>query len=994
MELRVCANCQLVIAPGAARAQGCLDNACEPTIRVKPLRWLIGKQFGHYRLDALIAAGGMGAVFRAEQLPLGRTVALKLMQPETDFVLYSERFRREAKLLAQLQHPHIVALHDYDISAMGVPYFVMELIEGQTLSAWIRSHPNGAPREAWLPIAKAIAAALSHAHSLGVIHRDLKPDNVMLGLDPPQTLKLLDFGIGKVISQASDLTAGPTLSATGFIVGTPLYAAPEQLGGEATSAATDQHALALVIAEMIAGRPLRDGNKGTLELLREAVQAPQISRALPTDARTHACLERALQPQPAERFESVAAFIAALESGAVLPAPTKSMRLADPPKRAWGPLASGLLVVSAAICLALAVGIWRRSDAPETLLHPLAPSSALRPFADGYLLEVPPETQRVLGHDPASGSAVLRSPRGWFLRAMSAPDLNLESARFELPVATRFVRYLAAPYASAQRRAGIVSFSAEGLFSSSVDDTERERLAGGASGEAQVDEQGRWLALRSPTQYVVSSIGTAGSEVFRRTLAPTSAIRLSANRLFEVDIDGGINVYALDNIAAPALKLRPGIARLRDVAVLEPLALAALLGEGGEVVVIDLANGTVLERFTVAGAGSALSWIADAPTLLIASDYGLYLWRRGMPAAQRAGQLKIEAERWEDARLIINENFLGVLALDRVRNRLASLDYGELPVRALGPAVHQHWSRTFTDATNSVVYRSYADGVIERISGDKVLQVQAHADDPAQLVFDQQQLLSAASDGVLKRWSANDLRPMGELRLGKQRAIGLVLRAPVLFVLTSEGALEQRHWPDLTSSAAPLPWKTAFGDAQPASMVLNADASLAAVRLRDGRLCLMSTQSVQPARCAQPDRSPLGRLTTLVGARFAVLRQVDSKQLLLLDFSDEKLFALPLFDYASRNVEPIGASSFYLGALGALLRYDFERVGAELRVRIAADVRTDLFYDTVAWLPANGEILTGWRQREGFRVARIDATQLSRTELQTVNLSPLPLSFE
>jgi len=987
MELRLCAHCGLAIAPGAGRAQGCPKADCEPTIRVKPPRWLIGQTLGNYRIDAQIAVGGMGAVFRAQHLKLDRTVALKLMQPEPEFALYAERFRYEAQLLAELKHPHIVALYDYDIAAFGVPYFVMELLEGQTLTEWIRSHPNGCAREQWLPIAKAIASALSYAHGLGVVHRDLKPDNVMPGADPANTLKLVDFGISKGKPPQAGVVATPTLSATGIMVGTPLYAAPEQLSGEATSAATDQYAFALVIAEMINGRALRDGSKSTLEMLREAVQAPRFIQALATDPHTRRVLERALNAVPERRFSSIESMVAALEgaefaepvrSAAGAPAPTRRVANVDAKK----PRAKLLVALAFGAALLAGAGFWLSRTGVPADLHPLVPAQPLRSFTERAIVSVPAQALGVLGYDAESASAILRSPNGWFLRSMSELNQGQAALSMELAAGERLVGYVTD--AAGKSATGMLIEGLSGLERVSVDQQQRQTILPVIANPALwVDAEGAFVAIRQGDTIEIR-LADRGQSLQKTLAIPTSStFRLGAGRAFELNSAGLLTVTELRSENAPR-EYPLGFSELKALATLRDLDLIAALGPNGEGVVIDAARGAIVKTFRVSNGASALSWIPDRPTLLIVSAYGLSLWRPGMDAPERAQDLGFEAERWADAQLILNENFLGVLALDRLRNRLVSLDYGTLPVQSLGSDLHQHWSRTFTDSVGDVVYRSYADGVLERVEGARVISVQAHRDDPLAVAFDQELVVSAASEPRLKRWRARDLKALGEQALGADRAWGLARIEQTLYVLTSKPALEIRDWPSLELRSS-----VNLGVGEAVSFSINHTPRRALIRWRDGRLSVhdLSVPSAPISNTLLADGAGLGRLSALKDGPFHVLRQIDSRRLLLIDARDSRVFALPLFGLSSRNVQAIDSQHFYLSALGALLHYRVERLGDGLKVAVSADVRTDLFYDTVAWLPQQKQLLSGWRVRNGFRAALLQASALSQNPLIEKTLS-------
>ena len=212
------------------------------------------KLAGRYRVERRLGMGGMGAVYLAVQDPLGRAVALKVLRPHliADPVAV-ERFKNEARTIASVHHPHIVGVHDFGETADGTLYLVMEYLEGRTLAEALRSD-GPMPWERTLSIVRDVARALSAAHRRGVVHRDLKPDNIVLvdvdGEDR-ESAKVLDFGIAKLVKgdeQAKNLTG------TGFVPGTPGYIAPEQILGERDDLRCDLYALGVTWFEMLAGR--------------------------------------------------------------------------------------------------------------------------------------------------------------------------------------------------------------------------------------------------------------------------------------------------------------------------------------------------------------------------------------------------------------------------------------------------------------------------------------------------------------------------------------------------------------------------------------------------------------------------------------------------------------------------------------------------------------------------------------------------------------------
>jgi len=205
-----------------------------------------------YRIDRLLGAGGMGAVYVATQLAVNRPVAVKVLRQiagvsETQLV---ERFKREALATSKLRHPNTVSVIDFGQTAHGMLYLVLELLQGVTLTRLIRGEGPLAP-ERVAAIGKQIAKSLAEAHALGIVHRDLKPDNVFVCdyHGDRDFTKVMDFGIARL------LTTDVSMTRTGMMIGTPRYMAPEQALAKKVSPVADLYALGVILYEMLTGAP-------------------------------------------------------------------------------------------------------------------------------------------------------------------------------------------------------------------------------------------------------------------------------------------------------------------------------------------------------------------------------------------------------------------------------------------------------------------------------------------------------------------------------------------------------------------------------------------------------------------------------------------------------------------------------------------------------------------------------------------------------------------
>ncbi|MDQ6750823.1 MAG: serine/threonine protein kinase, partial [Actinomycetota bacterium] len=244
---------------------------------------------GRYRIIERVGAGGMGSVVVAQDNILRRRVAIKRLHRDAEDV--TARFRREAKLGASLNHPNLVAVYDA-VPEEGDLLLIMEYVDGQTLRAALRVGPI--PSERVVAILTDVAAALDYMHGRGMVHRDVKPANILLGLTGE--VKLADLGI----SWGDQMTQ---ITASGALLGTPAYLAPELLAGERATAASDVYSLAAVAFEALSGRKAYLGNAPAEILQRIATQpTPHLREAwpdAPEDAGRLLC--RGMSPDPSER---------------------------------------------------------------------------------------------------------------------------------------------------------------------------------------------------------------------------------------------------------------------------------------------------------------------------------------------------------------------------------------------------------------------------------------------------------------------------------------------------------------------------------------------------------------------------------------------------------------------------------------------------------------------------------------------------------------------
>jgi serine/threonine protein kinase len=277
---------------------------------------LIGQVLAErYQILELLGEGGMGRVYLAEHVRIGRRSAVKVMSPDmartADGVA---RFNREAANAARINHPNVAQIYDFGETSDGTLYLAMEFVEGETLRQIIQRRGPMAPARA-AALTKQIADALEAAHHLGIVHRDLKPDNIMVARrhDGSDWVKVVDFGIAKTVQgDDDDERRSQTLTTAGVSLGTPEYMSPEQLAGERLAPATDQYALGLVLFNMLTAKLPYPELTSRETLVARLTSKPQtlldVVPGIAWPPALQAALNRALAPKVANRYASVTEF--------------------------------------------------------------------------------------------------------------------------------------------------------------------------------------------------------------------------------------------------------------------------------------------------------------------------------------------------------------------------------------------------------------------------------------------------------------------------------------------------------------------------------------------------------------------------------------------------------------------------------------------------------------------------------------------------------------
>jgi len=405
---------------------------------------------GKYEVLEKIGAGGMASVYRVRHLAFGEIRAMKVVAAKLcDDEGFLKRFRTEAVVTRRLQHPNAVRVDDLDVTEDGRPFIVMEHVQGRNLREVIREEGAFEVARA-AAIGRQVASALGAAHAIGITHRDIKPDNILLtvGPDGQAQAKVLDFGIAKVREGSFDVGPGYTPTETGMVVGTPQYVSPEQaMGkrGDDLDGRSDLYSLGVTLYEMITGR-LPFESTTPMEMILHHVQTPppppqKVRPDLGLPPAVGALLMRALQKDPGRRFRTAEEMETALDALTVLPATAVSPRPgatvraapsaapstaiavepiltpqrprtaatrvrpsapAPPPEEEPATRSSaGALVGSALVILAVVGAIAWRS---QTRARPAAPAATL-PAAEAPAVLPPAAVERPLAGAPAGGNS-------------------------------------------------------------------------------------------------------------------------------------------------------------------------------------------------------------------------------------------------------------------------------------------------------------------------------------------------------------------------------------------------------------------------------------------------------------------------------------------------------------------------------------------------------------------------------------------------------------
>ena len=793
MELRLCDPCRQVVVGGTR------CPACGGAVTLAEPERLLGESFGKYTLEAVVGAGGMGIVYRAVHRTLRRPVALKLLLPHDDDESFRRRFLREAQVLAEVKHPNVVEVYDFDVDRWGVPYVVMEYLEGTTLRDQIR-RCGALPWRELAPVVADVTAGLASVHRRGIVHRDLKPENIFLARFDRRTVsKVLDFGIAKAVD------GGPgdsRLTRSGLVVGTLNYLSPEQLLGEPVGPASDQYALALVVVEALTGRVVRSGKTmGRIlsDEIRQPVELPPENEA-GVASPLAAVIRRATAPDPGARFTDVEAFARALAAAGAdqaEPPPTvaRAAAEADPPtvasrptdhrpaapSRRWTvPLLGGLLVLAA-----LAVGLW--SLLPH---HGAAPSAAgdASPPPLSMVQEIPL---------PVDAGALVAWSRGLLTAAgadgliVIAPASGREPDRIGLDPADVLAATPDGELVLRRDGEAVVRQLAGNQTAAWADG-----LPATASAALHAAPDARWLA--EETADGIAAWGVGEGTHYDRTWQQELPGRLRSvavgTRLLAAAAGDRLLVWRLTDGERLVDREVDG-SRVERLALHDDAGLVAYGGWSDRVTVLDVASGatTDIARRPGADRALALAFLYAGPTLAIGERGGVTLWRPGIG----------EIGRWDRDGSVVVDLLAGggwLAALDRGTGRAVVL-------QVAGPAAAASYDVTDeaawaigVDPVGRRLLLGSADGTLSSLdlATGVAMPHRVHTLGITSLVAAGDRLATASDDRTIAVWRLPALTVEWRSRAHEFLVNQLRLDdAGTLWSTSSDGALKRWSWPEL-----------------------------------------------------------------------------------------------------------------------------------------------------------------------------------------------------
>ncbi len=820
MEFRLCASCRRIEGAGS------LCPSCGGRLELAEPRAFVGQAFGKYSLECVLGAGGMGVVFGARHATLGRLVALKMILPGASGEAFQKRFLQEARVLAELKHPNIVEVYDFDVSDWGPPFMVMEFLEGRSLREILDRCKPPLPLSGYASLVSEAGAALAYAHKRGVVHRDLKPENIFVAVyDGVPVCKVLDFGLAKFLRASNP---DDRLTATGAVMGTPHYLAPEQILCRPVSPQSDQYALALVVAELAAGKAVRAGKSFS------EICATEVSRPLRDDwapellpgGPLRDALRKATDPDPSRRFQDVSAFVAALglsrSSGAleklasaarcessvptmdltpppalVSPPPRSSpkpvTRPAAPPplsgapggqagehaapRRAWAAAALvALLGVAAALVLLKWPPQWRfgkeRTPAPYALLEKIAS------------VPVPADATNIITRSQDKKVSIVGAPDGVYLVSEEGdPPARIPLGENEEVIA------------GGEDGVALLRVNDTIVLRSFLKDDDHLIAKGIPKGGSYwISPRWDFLAAGNSGSVEICRIeGQACKACGKISVSKESPRWILLGERHAAESSGDeISVYSLPECRLLwKKKMESG---LSAGAIYEPGGLLAAGGWTSKVYILDLNTGAQRALFSREGHTNGLSFLPGGERLAVAGEGGLLL----LPLDGKSKEAAFGGA--EDSLQEVDFKGGVLAALDEDHHRLDLLGYHGMPeLSSIAVGKRELWAMA-ADPMGRWIYAGGPEGSVNRISPKegKAESFPLHTQGVTGIVASQNHVASSSDDRTIAVWAVPRMNVLWRSKAHDYLINGLCLsKAPMLWSSSSDGDIKAWNWPQL-----------------------------------------------------------------------------------------------------------------------------------------------------------------------------------------------------
>ncbi len=1021
MELRVCRPCRTL------RPQGTLCPGCGGSVTLADETLFLGETFGKYRVEGVLGSGGMGVVYRARHVTLSKAAALKVLLPHEAGDEFEKRFVREAQVLADLKHPSIVEIYDFDLSPWGSPYYVMECLEGATLRRVVQSALGPVSLPVLAAILSDVVAGLGYAHRRGVVHRDLKPDNLFVATyDGRAVVKILDFGIAKLLQHGEDhVTTG--LTSTGIVVGTPNYLAPEQILGTGVGAFTDQYALALVVAELLSGRPVRTGKTlgqivGTE--IRHSLDLARLPADLPPALGAALC--RATEPDPQARFPDIQAFLAGLDLPEVAGA---DERLADalmalgtdekPEPTPIGP-ATGTLQAE-----------LQETKARKATIQIAPPTWSQWPPSGERSVEDRPK--------PLGGRSLTAVARwgllafagalivlvGWWAMGRSrreGPVMSAPGLRSALAVAPDVTRILGLVEDTVILEGGGALYLlplTEGAVASRVPLADGEHIVGrGEDGSLfllQGERLTRLAPLRQERAVIVERLRVDDAPdvpVQARVRVSETGDRVATLRAKDLEVcaveastcrpflhlpraGGGSLEFALgrrflavaqatQEVAVFDLETgrqvftRPfGEAKVHALALLEDAGLLAVGGWFDHVDLYPLRPDAAPRVIRRQGRILDLAWVPDRPTLVLGTDDGVRVWR------EADGEVALGTGGFPAAHVLFTRN--GLLALDGQGHRLLLFDSGSFPVAGRTRVSQKPLWALASLPGGQAVLAGGQDGTIYRHDwpAGRTEPFAVHTDGVTSLVAAGDRLASTSDDKSLAIWGLPRMNV-----LWRSQAHGYLINqlelhrdSASLWSSSSDGTVKRWGWPEPAARES-LDTTQLFGRrySLQALWVSAREDRLLVGSWNHALLELRRADGAWKGQALPVASQALYQRAEAPGVGAVVFAGMNPHRVYVYDLTRDALRELPDFGLDVYALVPGRQGEVYGLGAGAILRYVLSReAGHTLAYQVAAGVDARL-----------GELLCGDLSTDGSTlVAGSDAGELLLVERRHLETPPL-----